>query len=75
MPWLRVLVAGLSSRRLKFDPRALRIGFVIDKGALLHVYLQIIRCYPVSMIQPMLQTQICIRLSSTLPNLRNRQRR
>jgi hypothetical protein len=36
-PWLRRLVAGLSLRRLEFDPRSVYVRFVVDVAALLQV--------------------------------------
>jgi hypothetical protein len=30
--WLRRLVAGLSRRRLGFDPESVHVGFVVDNG-------------------------------------------
>jgi hypothetical protein len=34
VPWLRQLVAGLSTRRPGFDPSSVHVGFVVDKVAL-----------------------------------------
>jgi hypothetical protein len=34
VPWLRRLVAGLSPRRPGFDPRAVHLGYVVDKVVL-----------------------------------------
>ena len=34
VPWLRWLVAGLSSKRLGFDPRPPYVGFVVDEPTL-----------------------------------------
>jgi hypothetical protein len=34
VPWLRRLVAGLSPRRLGFDPGSVHVGFVVHKVAL-----------------------------------------
>jgi hypothetical protein len=34
LPWLRLLVAGLSSQSLGFDPRSFGVRFVVDKVAL-----------------------------------------
>jgi hypothetical protein len=39
MSWLRRLVAGFSPRRARFMPRAVDEGFVVDKVALLQVFL------------------------------------
>jgi hypothetical protein len=38
VPWLRRLVAGLSSWRTGFDPRLVHVGFVVDKVALGQVF-------------------------------------
>jgi hypothetical protein len=38
VPWLRLLVAGLSSQRPRFAPGSIRIRFVVDKVALGHVF-------------------------------------
>jgi hypothetical protein len=38
VPWLRRLVAGLSPRRPRFDPRPVHLGFVVDKVALGQVF-------------------------------------
>jgi hypothetical protein len=34
VPWLRLLVAGLSPWRPGFDPRSVDVGFVVDKVAM-----------------------------------------
>jgi hypothetical protein len=39
VPWLRWLVAGLSPRRLGFDPGSVHVGCVVDKVALVQVFL------------------------------------
>jgi hypothetical protein len=50
VPWLRLLVAGLSSRRPGFASRSIHVGFVVHKVALGQVYLQVIWFSPVSII-------------------------
>jgi hypothetical protein len=47
VPLLRRLVAGLSQRRPGFDPRAVDVGFVVDKVALGQVFLKELRFSPV----------------------------
>jgi hypothetical protein len=44
LPQLRRLVAGLSQRGLGFMPRAVRVGFVVDKVALGQDLLQVEDC-------------------------------
>ena len=48
VPWLRRLVAGLSSRRPGFDPGSVRVGFVVDKVALGQVFPRLLRFSPVN---------------------------
>jgi hypothetical protein len=54
VPWLRRLVAGLSPRRPGFDPGSVHVGFVVDKVALGHVFLGVLRFSPVSFVPPLL---------------------
>jgi hypothetical protein len=42
VPWLRRLVAGLSPRRLGFDPGSVHVRFVVDKVALGQVFLRVV---------------------------------
>ena len=49
MSWLIQLVAGLSTRRLEFDPRSVHVGFVEDKMALGQVFSKYF-CFPVSVL-------------------------
>jgi hypothetical protein len=49
-PWLRRLVAGLSSRRPGFDPGSVHVGFMVDKLALGQVSPQVLRFSPVNFI-------------------------
>jgi hypothetical protein len=53
-PWLRRLVAGLSSRRPGFDPGSVHVGFVLDKVALEQVFTRVLRFSPVNFIPPVL---------------------
>ena len=46
VPWLRRLVTGLSQRRLGFDPRPVRVGFVVEKVAQGRVFLRVFRVFP-----------------------------
>jgi hypothetical protein len=41
-PWFRVLVAGLLPPTPGFDPRSVHVRFVVDKGALGQVFLQVL---------------------------------
>ena len=50
VPWLRRLVAGLSSRRPGFDPRSVHEGFMVEKVALRQVFVRVLRFYPVNFI-------------------------
>jgi hypothetical protein len=54
VPWLRRLVAGLSPRRLGFDPGSVHVGFVLDKVVLGQVFLRVLRFSPVSFIPSVL---------------------
>jgi hypothetical protein len=48
VPWLRLLVAGLSPQRPGFAPRSIHVGFVVDRVALGQVFLQVLRFSPVN---------------------------
>jgi hypothetical protein len=50
----RLLVTGFSPRRLGFDPRSVRFGFVANKVALKQVFPRVLRFFPVSFIPPVL---------------------
>jgi hypothetical protein len=54
VPWLRRLVAGLSPRRLGFDPGSVHVGFVVDIVALGQVFPPVLDFSPVNFIPPML---------------------
>ena len=45
MPWLRQLAAGLLPRKPAFDPRPVRVVFVMGKMALGQVFLPVIRFF------------------------------
>jgi hypothetical protein len=51
VPWLRLLVAGLSPRMPGFDPGSVHMGLVVDKLAGGQIFSQVLRFYPVSFIQ------------------------
>jgi hypothetical protein len=52
VPWLGLLMAGLSLRRPGFCPRSVHGGFVMDKVALEEVLLPVLRFFCVSIIPP-----------------------
>jgi hypothetical protein len=52
VPWLRLLVAGLSPRKPEFDPGSVRVGFLVDKVALGQVFSRVLRFSPVNFIPP-----------------------
>jgi hypothetical protein len=56
MPWLKQLVASLSLWKPGSDLRPVFEGFVVDKVALGHVFLQVCPSSHVSVMPPMLQT-------------------
>jgi hypothetical protein len=63
MPCLRRLVVGLSSRRHAFDPTSVHVRFVVDKVALRHISVRVIRFCPVSIIpSPHIQLQLHVAL-------------
>lgn len=39
VPWIRQLIAGLSSRRPGFDPSIVHVAFIVEVAALGHFYL------------------------------------
>jgi hypothetical protein len=52
------LVAGLSQRRPKFDPKPVHVQFLVDEVALGQVVLSVLRIPSVSMISPMFHTRM-----------------
>jgi hypothetical protein len=54
--WLRRLVVGLTLRRPVFAPRSIHVGFVVNKVALGHVFVRVLRFYPVNIIPLWLST-------------------
>lgn len=58
MPRFTRLFEGLSSHRIRFDPRSGHVGYLIDKVALRQFFfLPVLRIFFVSIIPPVLQTQ------------------
>jgi hypothetical protein len=56
--WLSRLVAGLSSRRPRFNSSSVDVRFVVDKVALGRGFLRVPLFFPVSIILPILQTHM-----------------
>jgi hypothetical protein len=54
VPWLRLIVAGLSQQCFVFDPRPVRVSFVVEKVALGKVLVHVFALYPLSVNPPML---------------------
>jgi hypothetical protein len=54
VPWLRRLAADLPTRRPRFDPGSVHVGFVVDKVALGQVFLRVLWFSPVNFIPPVL---------------------
>jgi hypothetical protein len=54
MPWLRLLDAGLSSRKSAFDPRPVDTGFVVDNVGMGYIFLRVCRFPPIRLILPLL---------------------
>lgn len=50
VPWLRCFVAGLSSRRLGFDPKSVCVMFVVDRVVLGEVCLRVLPFSPFSIM-------------------------
>jgi hypothetical protein len=46
VPWLKRLVAGITSRRPGFAPGSVYVGFVADKVALGQVFIRVLRVFP-----------------------------
>jgi len=63
---LKRLFAGFSLRTSGFDPRSVRVKFVVDNVAMGRVFFPpVLRFSPVRMISPMLLTQLPIRFDLT----------
>jgi hypothetical protein len=54
VPWLRRLVAGLSTRRPGFDPGLVHVGFMVDQVVLEQVLPRALWFTPVNFIPPVL---------------------
>jgi hypothetical protein len=61
VPWLRRLAAGLSQRKTGFDPRPVHVRFVVNKVTLKEDFLPVLLFAPVSIILPMLHTQLHVK--------------
>jgi hypothetical protein len=65
-------VAGLPWRRLCFDPRSVRVRFVVDEVAMGQVSFRALRFSDVSEIPPMLHTHLYLNIAITRrTNVRN----
>ena len=73
MLWLRRFVAGLSAGRPGFSPRLVCVRFVVDRLAVGQVLLHVLQFHSVSFTSA--PYSIFIHLTSTLYELKNRQRR
>jgi len=65
LPWLRRLVAGLSSRRPKFDPKSFHVRSVVEKVAVGQVFLRLMWFPPVNIIPPMSHTPLHLHTALT----------
>jgi len=63
--WLRWLVAGLSSKRLRFDPGPPYVGFVVDKLTLGPAFFEHIDFPSSNIIPPLLHTHLHLRVALT----------
>jgi hypothetical protein len=75
VPWLRRLVAGLSQRSPVFAPGSINMGLVVDKVALGHVFLRVLRFSPVNIIPPSFSILITSRGWTICPSVAAVQRR
>jgi hypothetical protein len=53
VPWLKLLISGLSPCRPGFDPRPINAGFVLDKVSLGQAFLRVFRFPPVTIVSSM----------------------
>jgi hypothetical protein len=58
-------VAGLSRRKLSFDPRSVHVRFVVDEVALGQVSFRALRFSTVSEIPPMFHTHLYLNIAIT----------
>jgi hypothetical protein len=56
----KVLVAGLSPRRPEIGPRTVDVGFVVDRVALVQVFLRVRRISPVIITSSLLHIHSCV---------------
>ena len=56
--WRWWVVAGLSLRRPRFDPRPVRVKYVVDELALGRIRLPVLLLCPVGVITPVVHTYI-----------------
>jgi hypothetical protein len=63
---MRLLLADLSPRRYGFDPRAVHLGFAVDKVGLKENFLRVLGVSPAHIIPVMLvpQHRRCINIST-----------
>jgi hypothetical protein len=54
------------ARRSRFDPGLVDVWLFLDKVALRHVFLSVLRFFPVSIIPPMLYTHLHLHLHNTV---------
>jgi hypothetical protein len=59
LPWLRKLGAGLPPRRSRLDTKLVHLRFVMDKVAVEHAFLQILRFTPASIIPLLIYIYRC----------------
>jgi hypothetical protein len=57
--WLRRLATGISPRRLAFPPKLVHVRFLVDKVALVQVFLRTKGVTPVTVIPPVILTCLC----------------
>jgi len=69
--WLRLFVAGLSPRRPGFDPRPIRLSFVVEKVSLRPVLLLVLRFFPFDIIPPVLHTHLQLHVAFNRTKMRN----
>ena len=63
MPWLRRLVVGLSPQRHRLDSRSASVRIVMERVGPVHVFLQVIQFFRVSIIKPMLHTRLHVHVA------------
>jgi len=60
--------AGLPPQRPEFDPRSVRVRFVVDKMALVQAFIRVFRSSPVSIIPPLLHFHLNLHVAFTRAN-------